>query len=200
MSLPTIQDMQISTAERLEFEAIKSEKLQYFLINSLKTINDLETQLKESRIETIAARNEVNFLKLEANANKRKITSKTFPSSSSSLQPNTDTADYSSDDDEMPLKQKHVQQRKFVPVPPCSAAASQMMPFNSRVEKAIDSVAESLVNPHANTPPKSFLFKFVCRIFDGGDLYYGYIVAFNRMHFQVCVAHFPSEIKSPICD
>jgi hypothetical protein len=186
MSLPTIQDMHISTAERLEFEAIKSEKLQYFLVNSLKTINDLENQLRESRIETIAARNEVNFLKLEANANKRKMTSKTFPSSSS-VQPNTDTADYSSDDEEMPPKQKHIQQRKFVPVPSCSAA-SQMMPFNSRVEKAIDSVAESLVNPHANTPPKSFLFKFVCRIFDGGDLYYGYIVAFNRLHFQVYIS------------
>jgi hypothetical protein len=195
MSLPTIQDMHISTAERLEFEAIKSEKLQYFLVNSLKTINDLENQLRESRIETIAARNEVNFLKLEANANKRKMTSKTFPSSSS-VQPNTDTADYSSDDEEMPPKQKHIQQRKFVPVPSCSAA-SQMMPFNSRVEKAIDSVAESLVNPHANTPPKSFLFKFVCRIFDGGDLYYGYIVAFNRLHFQVYISLMKQLIEAP---
>jgi hypothetical protein len=195
MSETILNTLKFTTAQCLEFEGSKNEKLQYFLVNSLRTISDLEAQLKESRIDTIAARNEVNFLKSEMSANKRKPGTKTFPSSSSSTaHQSQESGMYGGDDDEeIIIEQRPKQRRKSAPLqspplPSCAALASQMMPFSTRVERAIDSVATSLINPHENTPPKTFLFKFVCRIFDGGDLYYGYIVAYEKFHFQVNVS------------
>lgn len=182
----TIPKSSIFTVDQcLEFEGMKSEKLQYFLISSLKRINELETQLLKSRTETTDARNEVASLRLEIIESRRTPETKDSPSSSCA-NADDDASVYATDDDcEMPPQQQIYQYRKPTTLPPCGPVSSQMAPYSARVEKAIDSVATSLINPDANTPPRDFLYKFVCRIFDGGDLYYGYIVAFNRMLFQV---------------
>ena len=190
MSETILNAVSFTSDECLEFERTKSEKLQYFLVNSIKTISELEGQLKESRVEAIAARNEISFLKLELESHKRKFSPQQVPSSSSSVsQKYVGDSDFS----DTTIKQKQIQRQKTVPTSTSPAAVySRMMPFSSRVEKAIDSVSTSLINPHVNIPPKEFLHKFVCRIFDGGDLYYGYLVAYERQHFQV----FESYISS----
>ena len=169
----------------LEFEGMKSEKLQFFLINSLKRIDELEVQLKKSRSETADARNELATLRSEMIESRRMPEARDSPSSSCA-NADDDASVYATDDDcEMPPRQQIFEYRRQPVLPPPGPVSCQMMPYSARVEKAIDSVATSLINPDANTPPRDFLFKFVCRIFDGGDLYYGYIVAFNRMLFQV---------------
>ena len=193
MSETILNGLNFTDADCLEFERSKSEKLQYFLVNSIKTINDLEDQLKESRVETIAARNEVSYLKLEIETNKRKFSYQQAPSSSSSPSssspaPKNNMLRHNNESPSMP---KQIQRQKTVPTSTSTSPAAfftRMMPFSSRVEKAIDSVATSLVNPHIDIPPKNFVFKFVCRIFDGGDLYYGYLVAYDRQHFQVILS------------
>lgn len=183
MSEAILNAVSFTDDECLEFERTKSEKLQYFLVNSIKTVNELEGQLKESRLEVIAARNEISFLKLELESHKRKFSHQQVPSSSSSA-----TQKYVGNNDfsDTTAKQKQIQRQKTVPASTSPAAVfSKMIPFSSRVEKAIDMVSTSLTNPNVNIPPKDFLHKFVCRIFDGGDLYYGYLIAYDRQHFQV---------------
>lgn len=184
-----------TTEECLNFERKKNEKLQYFLVNSVKMISELEAQLVKARKELTVARHDANSSLDELNLQKKKfVSSKSIPRREKNVKDiDEESSEYSDEEDidqssmNKKRKQTHQEQQKAKNSSASKALVSYntIRPINSRVEQAIESVSTALSNPHINTPARDFLFKFVCRIFDGGDVFYGYLVSYNRLHFQV---------------
>jgi hypothetical protein len=53
-----------------------------------------------------------------------------------------------------------------------------------KIEKAIETVAPALVTVDPDTAPRDLLNRFVCRIFNDGELYYGYLVSYHKGYYQ----------------
>jgi hypothetical protein len=180
-----MESTKFTTEECLKFERIKNEKLQYFLVNSVKMTNELEVQLMNARRELKVARDELNAHITEVASSSTKYRQEKFEKESET----SEDSEEEDIDQSSNKKRKQIQQERRKGN---KSSASKTLksydtirPINSRVEVAIESVKTALSNPHINTPARDFLFKFVCRIFDGGDVFYGYLVSYNRLHFQV---------------
>jgi hypothetical protein len=179
------ESTKFTTEECLKFERIKNEKLQYFLVNSVKMTNELEIQLMNARRELKVARDELNAHKTEVVLSSKYRQEKIEKEIETSEDSEEEDIDQSSTNKKR--KQTQQERRKGSKSTASKTVKSYdaIRPINSRVEIAIESVKTALSNPHINTPARDFLFKFVCRIFDGGDVFYGYLVSYNRLHFQV---------------
>jgi hypothetical protein len=182
-----LDSTKFTTEECLKFERIKNEKLQYYLINSVKMSNELEIQLTNARRELKVARDELNTQKkkLGSSSSNRREERIEKESNSETSDSEEEDIDQSSTNKKRKQAQEEQQKGRKASASKTLKAYDSIRPINSRVEMAINSVATALSNPHINTPARDFLFKFVCRIFDGGDVFYGYLVSYNRLHFQV---------------
>ena len=190
----TIND-EISAQVAFETEARKNSDLQYYLVNALRTIGELDNQLKSSKIEERLLKNENKALHAEVDNCKRKyeqLISSTF--SSSSIQEDVSSSQFVEGNIPKHQLTSHINSiqptsssSKFNSSSSATPEEHTQQVFNSKVEKAIEAVAPALINVDPKIPPKHFVNHFVARIFNG-DLYFGIIVNFKRQLFQVRVS------------
>jgi hypothetical protein len=166
-----------------EAEAQKNCDLQYYLVNAIRTINELEGQLKDARAEIKALKTDYEELKVENRGLKRKASqlssdSDTRPSSASQEVRNNASSSVSSGASASEIGGGSTSNMSN------SSSTEIMRPFNSKVERAIRHLAPTLINPDPNTRDTDLIGKFVARIFNG-DIFYGYTIAQKNGLFQV---------------
>jgi hypothetical protein len=171
-----------------EAEAQKNCDLQYYLVNAIRTINELEGQLKDARAEIKELKSDYEELRAENRGLKRKA------------------SQISADSDGRPSSANYhdcQDVRNSISSSASSAGASTseagggsatnmgssssteiMRPFNSKVERAIRHLAPTLINPDPKTRDTELVGRFVARIFNG-DIFYGYTIAQKNGLFQV---------------